>query len=201
MAKHDRGREARATKAHAPGGSERRGFDARALCCKLAIAGPLFGSPMAARVLGSRASPARSPTGTLWSPCSAIRSDCRSRTPRSSQRTRIGSRTASAHSSRPIFSPRRMWSIGSLDSTSPRRCPNGCANVQQPRSRGCFCATLIPPTLETVDDAEVRALVERLAVSQMESARSRRGRGPTDHDNRRSRSRPSSGEAGAAVAS
>ena len=31
-----------------------------------------------------------------------------------------------------------------------------------------FCATLFPPTLETVDDAEVRALVERLAVSQME---------------------------------
>ena len=28
---------------------------------------------------------------------------------------------------------------------------------------------LIPPTLETVDDAEIRALVERLAVSQMES--------------------------------
>ena len=76
---------------------------------------------------------AASPTGSRSPPCSATRSACRSRTPRSCRATRTGSATRSPTSSRTISSPPRWSRGGCASSTSPAR---SAASSPSRRARG-----------------------------------------------------------------
>ena len=62
-----------------------------------------------------------------------------------------------------------MWSIGSLELDLAATMSEWLRQPSNSRGLADLLCDLVPPTLETVDDAEVRTLVERLAVSQMES--------------------------------
>ena len=62
-----------------------------------------------------------------------------------------------------------MWSIDSLELDLAATMSEWLRQPSNSRDLADVLCDLIPPTLETVDDAEIRTLVERLAVSQMES--------------------------------
>ena len=171
----------RPRRASTPPSPARRGMKAAATGLLVVMAGVfLVDARASSRAIrgsaGSRPSPKRRwsagwPTGSRSPRCSATRSACRSRTPRSSRATRTASARRWPLSSRKISSSRR-WSRGACGtSTLPaRRAASSRRRRARERASARAPAGLIADLFESLDDERLGGLVKGAISTRLRNA-------------------------------